>query len=226
MGERKRAPGGGRKPKGPIRDKRETFSTRITPATRKALDREAAESGQSVSQVAERLLLAGLEAKVRSRSMRDVRALSYLFERVALDAANARYERMPARVDVKVAHLRVDPFAYQAFKAAVAMLLDEFEPQGPAISPLLTRRPKGIKGPIRMTEYEWNSIGRFYETPQAYGAYICNRLLADLWSDEPSLVRQLLMMQPATADAASYELYGLQDARRDLGLADRAPEVE
>ena len=53
---RKRGPGGGRKPKGDITGKGERFSTRITAETREALDREAADSGQSVSQVAERLL--------------------------------------------------------------------------------------------------------------------------------------------------------------------------
>src|SRR5262245_39915466 len=50
---RKRAAGGGRKPKGHIKGKFATFSTRITPETRAALEREAARNGRSLSQESE-----------------------------------------------------------------------------------------------------------------------------------------------------------------------------
>lgn len=56
MTKRKRAPGGGRKPRGPFSGKLTTFSTRITKETRTLLDADARASGQSVSQAAERIL--------------------------------------------------------------------------------------------------------------------------------------------------------------------------
>lgn len=50
---RKRAPGGGRKPKGEIKGKDAAFSTRITAQTRRALEETAKRHGRSVSQEAE-----------------------------------------------------------------------------------------------------------------------------------------------------------------------------
>src|SRR5262249_42647592 len=50
MAERKRAPGGGRKPKGPLKGKTATITTRITPETRVALEGAAAASDRSLSQ--------------------------------------------------------------------------------------------------------------------------------------------------------------------------------
>jgi len=47
---RKRAPGGGRKPKGPYRGKSVTITTRVTPDTRVALERAGAKKGHSLSQ--------------------------------------------------------------------------------------------------------------------------------------------------------------------------------
>ena len=58
---RKRAPGGGRKPAGPISGKLSIFSTRITHETRVALEAEAGMTGQSISQVAEQLINLGDE---------------------------------------------------------------------------------------------------------------------------------------------------------------------
>jgi hypothetical protein len=52
----KRAPGGGRKPKGPFKVKSANFSTRITAETRAELERLAKAKRQSLSQVVEYLL--------------------------------------------------------------------------------------------------------------------------------------------------------------------------
>jgi hypothetical protein len=51
--KRKRAPGGGRKPKGPIKGKSAALSTRITPELRQLLDDAAEEAGRSLSQEVE-----------------------------------------------------------------------------------------------------------------------------------------------------------------------------
>jgi hypothetical protein len=57
---RKRRPGGGRKPIGEF-PKSAAFTTRLEPATRRALDEAAQTSGDSVSEVAGRLLKAALK---------------------------------------------------------------------------------------------------------------------------------------------------------------------
>ncbi len=53
---RKRAPGAGRKPRGPFKGKTATLTTRITAATRAALDAAAQKNGLSLSQEVERRL--------------------------------------------------------------------------------------------------------------------------------------------------------------------------
>src|SRR5262245_32900459 len=50
MAERKRAPGGGRKPSGPLKGKSATITTRITPETRMALEQASKASDRSLSQ--------------------------------------------------------------------------------------------------------------------------------------------------------------------------------
>lgn len=220
MAKTKRRPGGGRKPKGPIREKRENFSTRITGQMRDALENEAQATGQSISQVAERLLWTGLEARRRGQKMGPIRALSFLFERIALAAANATYVRGSVRLEQRIESWMTDPFAFRAFKVAVAMLLDFFEPQGPAISPLYTNKPGGGTARPRLSDQEWHLIGRFFESPDVHGAYIYSRLLSELLAEEPGIVRQAMMVNPRIGDIAYSEFYGLQKARRDLGLAE------
>jgi hypothetical protein len=53
MPKRKRAPGGGAKPKGPFPGKSATLTTRITPDTRAELKRSASEQNRSLSQEVE-----------------------------------------------------------------------------------------------------------------------------------------------------------------------------
>jgi hypothetical protein len=57
---RKRAPGGGRKPKGEFAGKTATITTRVQPDTRDALEEAAQASGRSLSQEVEFRLKAGL----------------------------------------------------------------------------------------------------------------------------------------------------------------------
>lgn len=70
---RKRGAGGGRKPRGEFAGKTATLTTRITPATREALERAAQKSGRSLSQEAEHRLDQSL--LINRDRRRDVRAL-------------------------------------------------------------------------------------------------------------------------------------------------------
>jgi hypothetical protein len=220
MARQKRRPGGGRKPKGPIREKRETFSTRITAGTRQALEREAERAGQSISQVAERLLWSGLEARNRSRTMIPIRAISFLFERLALAACGASIYRDSGWLENRINAWRVDPFSFRAFKLAVGMLLDYLEPQGPAISMFDARRMRTDIKTAEISREEWHAvIGRYYETPEIYGAYIFSRLLRELHNEQPTDWRGKFMDGPSfLTEPATSDLYGFRNARRDLGF--------
>src|SRR5262245_11068858 len=77
----KRKPGAGRKPRGGFKGKSVTFTTRITPETRAALERLAQKSGRSLSQEAEHLLDLSIRRKREHARKRHVRSLA---EAVAL----------------------------------------------------------------------------------------------------------------------------------------------
>src|SRR4051794_39991246 len=82
---RKSRPSGvpGRPPAGPIAGKTAVFSTRITAETRAMLEREATVSQQSISQLAERILRAGLAARHEREQGGSSKALGYLVEILA-----------------------------------------------------------------------------------------------------------------------------------------------
>src|SRR5262249_14321658 len=78
---KKRAPGAGRKPRGPFKGKSATLTTRITPETRAALERAAQKSGRSLSQEVEHRLDGSIRREREHARNRHVRALA---EAVAL----------------------------------------------------------------------------------------------------------------------------------------------
>ena len=80
---RKRAPGAGRKPAGPISGKLSNFSTRITNETRIALEAQAGASGQSISQVAERMIRLGLETVAERERSNPTQALAFFIAELA-----------------------------------------------------------------------------------------------------------------------------------------------
>ncbi len=130
--KKKRAKGGGAKPKGDIHGKSATLSTRITPETRQALEREARASHRqsSISQVAERLIMAGLREK-RAKDRDDpVRALCYVVAELADLVCNLKGEDGKPVLD-----WRTDPFTFQTYKLAIQGFMDEIAPAGEVVSP-------------------------------------------------------------------------------------------
>lgn len=85
MAKRKRGPGGGRKPMGNVA-KSAAFTTRIEPATRRALNEAARADGLTVSVMAERLLKLGLAkpaGEPRNRAL--ATAITMLAENIERD---------------------------------------------------------------------------------------------------------------------------------------------
>jgi hypothetical protein len=119
---KKRAPGGGRKPRGPFKGKSTTLTTRITPETRAAMERAAQKSGRSVSQEVERRLDESLRNDRNRRS--DVRALA---EAVAMIAE---------KVEIATGkNWLQDAFTGEALRLAIEVLVRHFAPHSARVIP-------------------------------------------------------------------------------------------
>jgi hypothetical protein len=228
---RKRRPGGGRKPQGTIRGKASSFSTRITPAIRDALKREAALSGQSISQVAERLLILGLAEKRRRASNKPLRAICFLIEQIALSLGVGRWidrrtAAQPAAVDQMLDEWRTDPFRNRAFKIAVGSLLSALEPKGEIRSPFPEGMIQGMsddgvaEDKTSLNPAIFELMKHTYKSPENLAAYAVSNIWAQLNRSAPLSERESEIMRRGewVGEMMLAEFYEMQDARRDLGL--------
>jgi hypothetical protein len=123
---RKRAPGAGRKPAGPISGKLSNFSTRITHDTRVGLEAEAAMSRQSISQVAEQMIALGLATKREREQPSPTQAICFLVGQLA-DSCSALFG------DKKFSW-NTDAFAFDAFAFTMRLLLERLRPSDSELS--------------------------------------------------------------------------------------------
>jgi hypothetical protein len=123
---RKRAPGAGRKPAGPISGKLANFSTRITQETRVALDAAAAESGQSISQVAERMIRLGLNTAAEREQSNPTQGLNKLIARLA--------EGCSVNLGDTAFPWNTDSFSFDALAFTMQLLLERLRPADSALS--------------------------------------------------------------------------------------------
>jgi hypothetical protein len=210
MATRKRASGGGRKPKGEFSRLDHPFSLRMPADLRKQLEDARKRTGKSFSQE--------MLTRVKSTFHRErytsidpsMRALCYLMsciqhslDRQVLFLNNTL--SLPAKEE---RHWRAHPFFYVAFKIAVQTLLDKFE-------------PIGSDGPVSD------------QTPFEVGSEIANQLWFQLLNTRKynSLLDEVVDQQKAeTDDPASHKeldrlrdrfldvSYGLDKAKDDLQL--------
>lgn|SRR5262249_30404847 len=202
----------GRTPKGEFADKLSNFSTRIQPQTRKALEKEAKAAGQSISQLAERLLITGLAERRERDKDRAMRALCFLITQLAHHIVGPHVRKEGS--EVAVFDWRSDPFFYRAFKLSVGQLLDALEPPGP-----IEKRPV-----VTVYKGEMNpSMQRYvdsFKTPEARAEYSADYILSALRSIPhwPAEVReeQRKLMTSLASPSFVRELYGMPDAWNDL----------
>jgi hypothetical protein len=138
---RKRAPGAGRKPKGPIAGNAGWLQARITEDLRVQLEQAAAANGRSLSQEAQVRLQKsfGLSAKrEKAWGPQDVKALAYLVSRVVRSVHGA-VGANPLLEAGDLAWNR-NPFTHAAVTAAVATLLAHYRPESPVEVPLQVKR--------------------------------------------------------------------------------------
>jgi hypothetical protein len=116
---KKRAPGAGRKPRGDFSRKTSTLTTRITAATRAALDRAAQESDHSLSQEVEHRLYLSIR---RDRDLNHQRHFRALAKAIAL--LTQQVERATGKC------WRDDSFTGEALRHAIEFLISHYAPHG------------------------------------------------------------------------------------------------
>jgi hypothetical protein len=225
---RKRKAGGGRKPKGPIRSKSEVFTTRITPDTRASIEAEAERSGQSISQVAERLLLLGMETRRRRQNNRSLRALCFLVEALALRIGSVQWQDVSQYKDPRRRKIieslqedwRTDPFRYRALTLAVQSLFDALKPSGEIkLNNLAEVRPEDL-APLEVSPALIELMKHIYTSPENLAAYHFANLWTQMNREHPlsENERELMGHGSWVGEMMREEFYGLQDARNDLAL--------
>lgn len=123
----KRAPGGGRKPKGDFAGKSSAFSTRITPELRAALDSESEQTGKSISQIVERRLRESYdEPKRMQRSLGPdhVRALAYIVAHLAQKVEDQTRQAW-----------HQDRFTFDALGVAILAAMSRYRAEGEPVVP-------------------------------------------------------------------------------------------
>jgi hypothetical protein len=221
---RKRAAGGGAKPRGEVGGLTSVISVRMPKEMRENLKRAAKRSGRSITQ---ELLSRLKESFVQDRkNYRDpaTRALCFLISELA------------ENIHKGTPDWRSDPFLFRAFKLAVAQLLDALEPTGKIETPLLFKAmldavssddPMNKKPHIKKLREQ---VRLFMKSPEALAEHATDWTLNDYFRPHP----QYKDLVPFQAELDSIPelpgigsklvrqwentFYGMLDAQRDLAI--------
>jgi Arc-like DNA binding domain len=177
---RKRAPGGGRKPKGETSQLREQLSLRMPTDMRRQLEAARRESGRSFTQELLTRLRRSLDEDRKNYRDPATKALCFLFS----ELADYIHHGTP--------DWRSDPFLFKSFKLGVAKLLDNLpEPAGKLETPPLLRtmhKQYSTDDPMNQTEFfrnERESIARRMKSPEALAEFAVERTLAGYFKTDP-----------------------------------------
>ena len=198
--KRTRALGAGRKPKGDYRGKSATFTTRIQPDLRAALDQAAQENNRSLSQEVEKRLDESF--KLPARMARDfgpphIAAFSRLVSEVGQTVEVLTGKRW-----------REDRFTFEALKSAVNILLDRLAAEGDV------QLPERCAASANASDVHSPGLGEQMRRPDGVGSAAA----LGLWSQLE------LLNTPRTngrLGSVRRRLLVLPKVRRDLGLKSR-----
>jgi hypothetical protein len=205
---RKRAPGGGRKPKGAFSKLTSPLSIRMPGDMRDELEAAAKASGKSVSQELLRRLQNSFyrdRDKARDPAMQ---ALCFLIAETAQQTAGLN-NRKDGVLD-----WRTNPFYFRAFKIAVGNLLDALEPKGKIEPPI--EMQFSVSEEARSLESDFL---KSFRDPESRGAYAARSIWASL-RNIPLHTREDEAKRLRERSEAAYlrELYGMPNAARDLQI--------
>jgi Arc-like DNA binding domain len=201
--KKKRALGGGRKPKGDFSRAISPLSIRMPEDMRAELETAATNNGRSVTQ---ELLRRIQDSFYRDRDKtRDPaqRALCFMITELA-DNVTSGAER-----DRKF-NWRTDPFFFRAFKIAVGLLLDALEPSGEMEPP---PEQEAVAGADAL-ELE---MLKSFRSPEERATFVALHCMHSLRFAHPSWASGL---RPEIKADVERHYYGMADARRDLKITD------
>jgi hypothetical protein len=211
---RKRVPGPGRKPKG---DKAmPSFTWRMPADVRSQLEAAAKKAGLNLSDELLRRLRASFSREYERRHDPATKALTFLISQAVL-RINLSSRPKP--------QWHRDPFCYQAFRIAVDKILATFEPPGEIVSP-------HEETAVHMENQSgWGKefgakIRKEFKTPESAAALAADLVLTEYFLGVSSLddvqrkAGQLGWgpMSPETKDFYNGIIYGMSNAREDLGV--------
>jgi hypothetical protein len=185
VAKRKRAKGAGRKSKGEFHGMRNPLSIRITDALRGKLDGACKASGRSLTQEVTRRLddSFGIKGEPDPR----VRAITYLIGQVTLYTGK---------------DWRTNPWMFQAFKAAVSLILEKLAPPGELITPELVRQ-FGAKMGVPPDQLK--------STPEGFG-FLISEIVWTVLTTMPELPPGMIVPSGSWG-------YAMPQAREALGVA-------
>ena len=197
---RKRAPGGGRKPKGEIRGKAATLTTRITTETRQALDSAARKNRRSLSQEVERRLIDSVQKDLSRDRQPHIRALGEVFM------------TMVKGVERRTGHRWCDnSFTAEAVRHGLNFLISHFGSNG------ATTLPKKLKEAAAKLPPE---LAQHYREPTEIGlseAGIVITLIERWRADDISEISQSAQSAKDVEFHVPNEWFGHSQLLRDLG---------
>jgi hypothetical protein len=198
----------GRKPAGPFSNNTSQLTIRMPDDLRDEVQRAADKKGWSLTQeLLWRVRLSYRKERQEERRPPATRALCFLISELAERAGF---------LDISKWHRSA--FAFHAFRLAVGQLLESLQPKA---DPL-----KGLREAFHETP-TGEAIRASMKTPEAYGAHIAKGLVDELlqprsakWETD---YKDMLRTHPdpqikAVAEGMLDTLYGMSDARRDLGI--------
>jgi hypothetical protein len=213
----KRQPGAGRKPRGPFSQNSAVMTVRMPDDLRAELERSANKKGWSLSQeLLWRVRSSYKRQREEERRSPATRALCFLLSELA--------ERVGLP---NIAEWHRSPFAFRAFRLALAQVLERLEPAG------AIKSPGGYK---RLTDAFRTHIApkRWAEctkTPETFADFLSKRLMIEIMHPDPlweSALREELRDHPVVGPHVRGlldHIYSIADVRRDLGVPASEPKA-
>jgi hypothetical protein len=214
---KKRAPGGGRKPKGDT-SRTAQLTVRVPEAMRSQLESGAKERGWTLTDELMWRLRNSFNREREERRDPAIRGLCYLIAELAHHVTGGLYA---GNQEVAFFNWRADPFFYRAFKIAIGKLLDAIEPPGPITAPTID-----VSNPKDVDDYPQHWLETM-QTPEARAEFAVNHVIG-AFRTLPRITdkqREEATRLVGEHTAAMHQFYGMPDAARDLAFKPRSGEM-
>jgi hypothetical protein len=222
--KRKRAPGGGRKPKP---NKKLPFSTRLEPHILAALKAGAQTwPSQNVSEFAEHLIDRGLREREEAKRDPALRALLFVIANLADRFSGLMLVSKTGGRPKQPTRWRTDLFYFKAFKFAIQRLLDILEePPKNQIADKIRLKEAAAKLEKSSGPPDWKQrFIKIYESPERFGKLELSKLLHA--ATRADAFNEWERFSPEVRRVIQREWYGLSKAFRDLELKQLSPNDE